>query len=309
MRKFFDTVVIGTSLRREAEHHVRAAVAFARRAGARVELIHAIESGDLTAPGLEWIPLETWETLRRDLESELHAQARRLGLTAEEMGRVSLQAGSPHRVLAAAAAGAGALLAVGAAEHRHRPLLGTTAERAVRRASRPTLVVRGDLALPPRRLVVPVDFSPLAAATLRAGMELAGQMDWQERTPIEAVFVLTPPSYGGQRQLADAAMRSRAAAALDRFVAAESGAARVADTLLFGDAPAEIAGHLRPDDLLVLGTHGQGGFERFLLGSVASDVLRTAPCSVLLVPPHTAPATWLPAMVPVAEYETFHRFG
>jgi hypothetical protein len=59
----------------------------------------------------------------------------------------------------------------------------------------------------------------------------------------------------------------------------------------------------------VLGTHGQGGFERFLLGSVASDVLRTAPCSVLLVPPHTAPATWMPAMVPVAEYETFHRFG
>jgi nucleotide-binding universal stress UspA family protein len=309
MRKLFDTVVIGTSLRREAEHHVAAAVAFARRAGAQVELIHAIESEDLAAAGLEWIPLETWDTLRRDLERELHQQARRLGLTPDELDRVSLQAGSPHRVLAAAAARAGALLALGAAEHRHRPLLGTTAERAVRRASRPTLVVRGELALPPQRLVVPVDFSPLAAATLRAGLDLAGQMDCLEHTPIEAVYVLTPPAYAGQRQLADAAMRTRASAALRRFVEAESGFSRVADTLLFGDAPAQIAGHLRPDDLLVLGTHGQGGFERFLLGSVASDVLRTAPCSVLLVPPHAAVPAWLPAMIPTTEYETFHRFG
>jgi nucleotide-binding universal stress UspA family protein len=156
---------------------------------------------------------------------------------------------------------------------------------------------------------VPVDFSPLAAATLRAGLDLAGQLDCLDHTPIEAVYVLTPPAYSGQRQLADAAMRTRATAALRRFVEAECGFSRVADTQILGDAPAQIAGHLRPDDLLVLGTHGQGGFERFLLGSVASDVLRTAPCSVLLVPPHATVTAWLPAMVPATEYETFHRFG
>lgn len=38
--------------------------------------------------------------------------------------------------------------------------------------------------------------------------------------------------------------------------------------------------------LLVMGTHGHGGFEHLLLGSVAEKVLRKASCPVLTVPPH-----------------------
>ena len=33
--------------------------------------------------------------------------------------------------------------------------------------------------------------------------------------------------------------------------------------------------------LIVMGTHGRGGVERFLLGSVADRVIRTAPCAVV----------------------------
>ena len=36
-------------------------------------------------------------------------------------------------------------------------------------------------------------------------------------------------------------------------------------------------------DLLVMGTHGRNGLERFFLGSVADRVIRTAPCPVLTV--------------------------
>ena len=39
-------------------------------------------------------------------------------------------------------------------------------------------------------------------------------------------------------------------------------------------------------DLLVMGTHGRGGFDRLLLGSVTEKVLRKAPCPILTVPPH-----------------------
>jgi nucleotide-binding universal stress UspA family protein len=37
-------------------------------------------------------------------------------------------------------------------------------------------------------------------------------------------------------------------------------------------------------DLIVLGTHGRAGFERFMLGSVTEKVVRRAPCPVLTVP-------------------------
>ena len=46
-------------------------------------------------------------------------------------------------------------------------------------------------------------------------------------------------------------------------------------------------------DLIVMGTHGRTGLERMLLGSVAEQTLRGAPCSVLVVK--------LPRGVPAAE--------
>jgi nucleotide-binding universal stress UspA family protein len=49
-----------------------------------------------------------------------------------------------------------------------------------------------------------------------------------------------------------------------------------------------------PADLIVMGTHGLGGFERFILGSVTEKVLRKAPCPVFTVPPHSARARQAP---------------
>ena len=37
-------------------------------------------------------------------------------------------------------------------------------------------------------------------------------------------------------------------------------------------------------DLIMLATHGRGGWQRLLLGSVADDVVRQASCPVFLVP-------------------------
>jgi nucleotide-binding universal stress UspA family protein len=38
-----------------------------------------------------------------------------------------------------------------------------------------------------------------------------------------------------------------------------------------------------PADLIVMGSHGRRGLERFLMGSVSDGVARHAPCSVLIV--------------------------
>ncbi len=60
-----------------------------------------------------------------------------------------------------------------------------------------------------------------------------------------------------------------------------------------GRAVTEILDRARswPADLVVMGTHGRGGFERWMLGSVTEKVLRKAPCPVMTVPP---PAVGLP---------------
>jgi nucleotide-binding universal stress UspA family protein len=47
-------------------------------------------------------------------------------------------------------------------------------------------------------------------------------------------------------------------------------------------------------DIIVMGTHGAGGFEHLLIGSVAEKVLRKAPCAVLTVPPRAHSTSQLP---------------
>lgn len=59
--------------------------------------------------------------------------------------------------------------------------------------------------------------------------------------------------------------------------------------------------------LVVLGTHGHRGVRRFLMGSVAEEVVRRSPCPVLTVPnaaARTAPGPSAPVLVPVDFSET-----
>jgi nucleotide-binding universal stress UspA family protein len=49
-----------------------------------------------------------------------------------------------------------------------------------------------------------------------------------------------------------------------------------------------------PADLIVMGTHGAGGFEHLMLGSVTEKVVRKARCPVLTVPPHAEGRSPLP---------------
>jgi nucleotide-binding universal stress UspA family protein len=63
-----------------------------------------------------------------------------------------------------------------------------------------------------------------------------------------------------------------------------------------GDPTREIltAARALPADLIVMGTHGHGGFEHLLLGSVTEKVLRKAICPVLTVPPGAPAAAVMP---------------
>jgi nucleotide-binding universal stress UspA family protein len=60
-----------------------------------------------------------------------------------------------------------------------------------------------------------------------------------------------------------------------------------ATVLLDGRPAAATVGFARDEavDLLVVGSHGRTGLRRPVAGSVAEEVVRTAPCAVLVVRP------------------------
>ena len=70
-----------------------------------------------------------------------------------------------------------------------------------------------------------------------------------------------------------------------RTAAEQAGAAHVHTGIARGEAALEIVAEARRQgaDMIVIGAHGQTGLTRFLMGTTAEIVLRTAPCATLLV--------------------------
>lgn len=139
------------------------------------------------------------------------------------------------------------------------------------------------------RILHATDFSPASRAAFRMAVALAQR----EPARLLLLHVLTPPSplVSGRRPpssyLELLAMARRAARRrLDQALReARSAGGRVEGKLVEGGAVDEIlkAGRRWRPDLIVIGTHGRGGVRRFLLGSVAEQVVRRASRPVLTV--------------------------
>lgn len=279
------TVMAGTLLDEGNDPVVRSALAVARAAGARIHLVHALPSapqlvGPETGLGEDFnLEMTAW------CEEQLRNQIARLGICEAELAGAEVVRGAPHRVLVDAAEKAGAdLLVIGATGSGPlaAELLGSTADRVLRKACVPVLVVRGELPVPPRRVLAPVDLSPLSGDSLRCGLDLLGQLGKGAEIEVRAVYavgVTEKPLRLGTEELRRFALENRADAPFELETA-----------VLSGEARREILHEIEknPVDLVMLGTHGRGGLDRLMLGSIASAVARKAPCSVLLISPEAA---------------------
>jgi nucleotide-binding universal stress UspA family protein len=137
-----------------------------------------------------------------------------------------------------------------------------------------------------RRILCPTDFSEFAKRALHHAIPLAR---WYESSltavhvlptavPVDGMFPYSLPP------LAHEGVRTRVERELDEFVAPAREAGIAVETVLReGAVPATILDLARslPADMLVMGTHGESGLERLVLGSVTETVLRKAPCPVL----------------------------
>jgi len=53
--------------------------------------------------------------------------------------------------------------------------------------------------------------------------------------------------------------------------------------MVVGSPAEEIVKYVHDDDLVVMASQGKKGFNKFLLGSVSEEVLKTAPCAVMII--------------------------
>jgi nucleotide-binding universal stress UspA family protein len=138
-----------------------------------------------------------------------------------------------------------------------------------------------------RRILLPCDFSEFSRRALDHALTLA---EWY-KAEITAIHVLPPTLTSADsfpHPMHVPALREQVLTELRQFVKpAEAAGISVRTAILEGDAVAQIleAARQLPADLVIMGTHGRGGFSRWVLGSVAEKVLRTSACPVLTVPP------------------------
>ena len=144
------------------------------------------------------------------------------------------------------------------------------------------------MALPYRKILVPLDGSPLSEAALDDASAIAKAFG-AELTLLE---VLPPDggslALGGKEVPIDEKEEMRRASALaylDGLRARVPASVSMRLESRVGDPPSAIVerAHEGGFDLIVMGTHGRSGFKRWVLGSVADHVVRHAEVAVLLV--------------------------
>ena len=316
------TVLIGTSLEDESDQVVRAGLAVARAAGAQVHLVYAAH----IEPQLAMLGAGVVDDVTRGLiagfEGRLRQQSERLGIAAPELAGAQVLTGAPHHVLleAAQTTGAGLIVLGATGAGPLAELLGSTADRVLRKARCPVLLVRGELRVPPQRVLAPVDLSPLSGDAFHCGLYVLSQVATDAAAKNAALEVRAVHALSfmeglelqhRQPGLTREQVEHQVAEELRRFVLENRPEAQfpIETAILPGEARFEILHELseRPVDLVILGTHGRGGLDRLMIGSVASTVARKAPCSVLVISPEAALAEGIADAVAAQTTPAWHR--
>ena len=139
-----------------------------------------------------------------------------------------------------------------------------------------------------KRILVPVDFSPLSRKALLYAARLAQQFN-ADLDLFHAVEPEVPPAFDGYMIAPPISTDATASCTgqMKALVTAAhcAGAERVKSTVRCGLAAFEIVEAAKEFDvdLIVIATHGYTGWKHFAIGSTAERVVRAAPCPVLVV--------------------------
>jgi nucleotide-binding universal stress UspA family protein len=206
--------------------------------------------------------------------------------------RAAVRTGVPHRAILDYVDQQGIDLVVMGTHGRtgvERYVLGSVTEKLVRLSDAPVLSVKaaddGAVSFPYEDVLVPTDGSEGANTAIEPAFEVAETYDAR----VHALSVIDTASMGLDvrselivEQLEDEA-RDAVDVVADR--AEDRSLGPVATAVEYGSPYQEIGSYVEENDvdLVVMGTHGRSGIERYLLGSVAEKTVRTSSVPVMTV--------------------------
>jgi nucleotide-binding universal stress UspA family protein len=170
---------------------------------------------------------------------------------------------------------------------------GTTAERTIRRSRRPTLMANAVPSGCYSRCLLALDLDDVSQSAVGA----VKRLDLHRSAEVIALHIFDAPAVGLMKRAMEVPE------AIDHYVTREEACAddEFASWLAEADLPGarRVLRHKRGSraagilacadeeraDVIVMGTHQRKALGRFLLGSVAQEVLLTAAADVLIVPP------------------------
>lgn len=284
-------VVAATDFSDVSRHAVQRAAVLAAEQHAQLMLVHVMSGPSLESlrqlfPSIVDAEIRLTEDVQR-LLSELAAElCNAVGVTPDtrvRIGRVVdeiLCESDPADLLVLGARGSNPLRDL---------ILGTTAERLLRKRRQPALVVRRPPQDGYRRVLIPVDFTPHSATALRMAMRIAPQAEYTVfhafDVPFEGKLWLAgvpDEQIDGYRNQA----RQFSLNTINELIREVGGDPhRFQPAVKLGEAsPLILASEAELGaDLIVIGKHSRSMVEELLLGSVARHVLSTAQCDVLVV--------------------------
>lgn len=289
----------GSGFDREA---IRVALRLAEKSDAVVHLVRVLKASPLltVAIGSDELGMnaDSFKASRDRELGDLYMLAAECKATTSVTIATSLEYGPVADVLEAYALRVSPDLIVMTSHGRHgiaRLSLGSVTDSLIRKAHIPVLVIKPEPSyLNPRaaerfkRMVVPLDGSPLAEQILPSAAELANL----EQSEIVLLQVLTTKRENAVANPATSCWEQDVPAAhayLNRIAAQmrHSGVAVTTDIVVGSDIAGEIAAFARSKraELVAIATHGRSGIHRAVMGSVADELTRTAGSSLMVLNP------------------------
>ena len=283
-------IMLATDFSERSDRALRRAVLLARESGASIELVHVIDDDR---------PRSIVDHEAADAATLLGDLARSLESTDQISCRTHILLADPFAGIAKAVEDVRPdLLVIG--PHRRQILkdafIGTTAERTIRVASCPVLMVNGPPVGPYQKVLLTTDLSDGAGEALQQFESL--QMSPRSHLSVVHVFVApalrlamsgTVPKDDQEEYLNG--QRAQARRELAQFMTGIGGW-RAEQIVRHEKSPVALeilkTAVDQRSDLIVVSTQNKGAVARMLIGSVTEQVLRSAPVDVLAIPPRQA---------------------